>query len=117
MKMHLLTFTLLSVLVATPALAQSEIEPTQGNRFVTKDEFITNAGKKFDSSDVDGDGKLSNDERKSAIKEHHERRKDRFEDRRDARKERREDRPEVREERREQRQGRREGRREQRRSN
>ncbi len=109
MKKHLLTFTILSALVAVPAAAEE-------NEFVTKDEFISRAGDKFDNSDVDGDGKLSKEERKSAIQDHHERRKERFEDRKETRQDRREDRREVhqdkREDHRELRQDRREDRRE-----
>ncbi len=87
---------------ATLAVAAEGVAPPRphwdvdGDKALTKDEWLARSGARFDALDTNKDGKVTREEVEAGMRAFHERRKDhreeRREDRKDARQERREER-------------------------
>ena len=76
-----------AALVATsfPFAALAAEDAAGKEKFITKDEFLSKAGKNFDKTDADGDGKITREESREAFEKRKERRKERREERRQER--------------------------------
>lgn len=94
-------------LLATASMAlaaEGQVAPPRhhwdvdGDKALTKEEWLARASHRFDMLDTNKDGKVTRDEVEAGIKAFHERRKDVREDRREERKEKREERREHRKE-------------------